>query len=153
MLCESALPWRYIAVHLMERHPGSCDAFAGTTAMVGTSRNAQVVRCPLEEVAQQAQQAHVLVPFMARLDKSTIASARSVRLIIQYGVGVEGIDIPAVALGPKARAVCHEAAARALPAFCYALHYTTLASAAAEELACLASRLRKWIRMLRKLAF
>ncbi len=58
----------------------------------------QVVRCPVEEVNVWAQQADVLVPFMARIDQPVIEAAQTTRLIIQYGVGVEGVDIPAVSL-------------------------------------------------------
>ena len=36
------------------------------------------------------------VPLMARLDADMLAKAHNLKVILQYGVGVEGIDIPAV---------------------------------------------------------
>lgn len=56
----------------------------------------QVMQCDATEVATHIGAAHVAVPFMARLDDATLAHARHLKLIIQYGVGVEGIDIPSV---------------------------------------------------------
>mmetsp|Transcript_5545 Transcript_5545/g.15905 ORF Transcript_5545/g.15905 Transcript_5545/m.15905 type:complete len:365 (+) Transcript_5545:567-1661(+) len=54
----------------------------------------EVMQCDATEVATHIGAAHVAVPFMARLDDATLAHARHLKLIIQYGVGVEGIDIP-----------------------------------------------------------
>ena len=36
------------------------------------------------------------VPLMCRLDASLLRASKRLKLIIQYGVGVEGIDIPTV---------------------------------------------------------
>ena len=36
------------------------------------------------------------VPLMAKLDTDMLAKAHNLKVILQYGVGVEGIDIPAV---------------------------------------------------------
>ena len=36
------------------------------------------------------------VPLMSRLDADMLAKAHNLKVILQYGVGVEGIDIPAV---------------------------------------------------------
>ena len=52
----------------------------------------------MPQVPERAKQAHVIVPFMAHVDRALLEAARSVRLIIQFGVGVEGVDIPAVGL-------------------------------------------------------
>lgn len=38
------------------------------------------------------QQAHIIIPFMTRFDKELIDKCKNAKLIIQYGVGVEGID-------------------------------------------------------------
>ena len=40
--------------------------------------------------------AHMAVPLMARLDADMLAKAHNLKVILQYGVGVESIDIPAV---------------------------------------------------------
>lgn len=54
------------------------------------------------------------VPLMARLNADMLQKAHNLRVILQYGVGVEGIDIPAVSctsvfathLSPLARVDC-----------------------------------------------
>ena len=38
----------------------------------------------------------VAIPFMARIDDATMERAPALKLILQYGVGVEGIDMAAV---------------------------------------------------------
>ena len=46
------------------------------------------------------------VPLMARLDAAMLEKAHHLKVILQYGVGVEGVDIPAVSLfGPHFRAI------------------------------------------------
>ncbi len=55
-----------------------------------------MAQCDSTEVAAHIRDTHVAVPFMARLDDATMAHAAHLKLIIQYGVGVEGVDIPAV---------------------------------------------------------
>lgn len=58
----------------------------------------QVVRCPRGDVAAHIAQADVLVPLMTRLDRELMQKASRARLILQYGVGLEGVDIPAVTI-------------------------------------------------------
>ena len=41
-------------------------------------------------------EADVAVPLMCKLDAELLRTARRLKLIIQYGVGVEGVDIPVV---------------------------------------------------------
>ena len=38
------------------------------------------------------------VPLMAKLDAAMLEKAHHLKVILQYGVGVEGVDIPAVSL-------------------------------------------------------
>ncbi len=52
--------------------------------------------CPREEVGQHIGSTDLAVPLMARLDSHMLARAPRLKAILQYGVGVEGIDIPAV---------------------------------------------------------
>ena len=40
------------------------------------------------------------VPLMAGLDADMLVKAHNLRVILQYGVGVEGVDIPAVRSPP-----------------------------------------------------
>lgn len=56
----------------------------------------QVVACDDNEVAQHIRDAHIAVPFMAKLDEATLSAARQLRMVIQYGVGVETTDLAAV---------------------------------------------------------
>jgi len=55
----------------------------------------QVVRCRREEVAGALPAADLAVPLAARLDARALAGAPRLRLILQYGVGLEGVDVPA----------------------------------------------------------
>ena len=59
----------------------------------------QVIQCDREAVAEHLADADVVVPLMTRLGAEQLALARRLKLIIQFGVGVEGIDIAAVRPG------------------------------------------------------
>ena len=59
-----------------------------------------MVRCRRDEVAEHLQAADLAVPFMARLDAATLARAHRLKLILQYGVGLEGVDVAAVCTCP-----------------------------------------------------
>ena len=54
-----------------------------------------VVRCTASDVRKAIVDADVAIPTMARLDAATIARARRLRMIHQYGVGLEGVDLEA----------------------------------------------------------
>ena len=51
-----------------------------------------VVSCDRSEVAEQIQDAHVAVPLMTRLDDAMLSRAKELRMVIQFGVGIEGVD-------------------------------------------------------------
>lgn len=53
-----------------------------------------IIPCPAEEVVKRSAQMDVLVPAMYRVDAEVIANT-SATLINQFGVGIEGVDIPA----------------------------------------------------------
>jgi len=53
--------------------------------------------CRQEEVAKQAPWAEVLIPAMTRITSRMIEAAPDLKLIQQFGVGLEGVDIPAAA--------------------------------------------------------
>lgn len=64
----------------------------------------QVVRCRREEVAEHLPAAHLAVPLAAKLDAAALAHARRLKVILQYGVGLEGVDVAAVRLScPQTR--------------------------------------------------
>ena len=58
----------------------------------------QVKRCEVQNLAEHIASADVLVPLMSRLDKQMLQLATRAKLIIQYGVGLEAVDIPAVTM-------------------------------------------------------
>lgn len=51
-----------------------------------------VVSCDRSEVAEQIKDAHVAVPLMTRLDDAMLSHAKELRMVIQFGVGIEGVD-------------------------------------------------------------
>ena len=53
-----------------------------------------IIACPAEEVLHATRDADVVVPTMHRVD-ADIIRATSARMIHQFGVGLEGVDIPA----------------------------------------------------------
>lgn len=52
-----------------------------------------IIACPAEEVLSTTRDADVVVPTMHRVD-AEIIRATSARMIHQFGVGLEGVDIP-----------------------------------------------------------
>lgn len=58
----------------------------------------QVTRCPRRDLEQHIGRADILVPLMTRLDSSLLSKATKAKLILQYGVGLEGVDIEMVQL-------------------------------------------------------
>jgi len=59
-----------------------------------STKNVAVVQADRQSLALHLSDAHVAVPLMCTLDASTIQAAPNLELIIQYGVGVEAVDIP-----------------------------------------------------------
>ena len=56
----------------------------------------QVIRCANSAIHKHLPEVDVAVPLMCKLDAKLLRSAERLKLIIQYGVVVEGIDIPTV---------------------------------------------------------
>lgn len=63
----------------------------GEAAALGT--RLQVVQCERCVVGNEIADADVIVPLMSRLDATLLRRAARARLILQFGVGVEGVDI------------------------------------------------------------
>lgn len=55
----------------------------------------QVVECEREQVASELHDTSVIVPLMTRITRKMIDDATNLKMIMQFGVGVEGIDINA----------------------------------------------------------
>lgn len=68
-----------------------------------------MVQCDSSDVAANISDAHVAVPFMASMSEAVLQQAPHLRLIIQFGVGVEGVDLAAV---------LHTSSSNALPCTC-----------------------------------
>lgn len=54
----------------------------------------EIVECARDEIASEAQESDVLVPIVAELPPEAYRSGR-LRLVQQFGVGLDGVDIPA----------------------------------------------------------
>ena len=53
--------------------------------------NIQCSDCEPSQLEQSIADAHVVLPFMTRLDEATISKGRELRCVLQYGVGLEGV--------------------------------------------------------------
>ncbi len=60
----------------------------------------EIIECAAEEVAAIAQEVDVLIPIMSRIPPEALASPR-LKLVQQYGVGLEIVDIPAATRAGK----------------------------------------------------
>ena len=52
-----------------------------------------VSQCHNDALDQSLQDADVVIPFMAKISDKVIRSSRRLKLIMQYGAGLEGVDI------------------------------------------------------------
>lgn len=71
------------------------NGFKFTKEALQNDAGVEVVACNDNEVAQHIRDAHIAVPFMAKLDEAMLSAARQLRMVIQYGVGVETTDLAA----------------------------------------------------------
>jgi phosphoglycerate dehydrogenase-like enzyme len=79
LFCSQSFPWAMRLVQQqLEQHPDIiCRA------------------CEASEVEREIVDADMVLPFMVRLDEATLAKGEKLRCVLQYGVGLEGVDIPA----------------------------------------------------------
>lgn len=56
----------------------------------------QVLKCGRQDLARHIGDVQVAVPMMSRLDADMLRQGKQLKLVLQFGVGVEGIDISAV---------------------------------------------------------
>ncbi len=82
----------------------------------------QVSCCRREEVGEHIGSTDLAVPLMARLDAQMLDSAPRLKAILQYGVGVEGVDIPAVNSTPTHINLCASASDNLLYASCHPVY-------------------------------
>lgn len=83
-------------VNILFCNKGSFNsASALTAAAVVNDPRIEVRSATQEELADELPRAHIVVPFMTRIGAEQLAMATSLRTILQFGVGLEGVDIPA----------------------------------------------------------
>eukprot|EP00897_Mesotaenium_endlicherianum_P003006 jgi/Mesen1/2733/ME000169S01906 len=71
------------------------EAYEYSKQLLTRDPSIHVAFFPREQVPQEIGEYEVVVPRMTRLDAATLARAKKLRLIVQFGVGLEGVDIPA----------------------------------------------------------
>lgn len=71
------------------------DAAVFTAALLGREPGFEVVACERSAVASALAHADLAVPLMCRLDAGLLASATRLRCVLQFGVGLEGVDLDA----------------------------------------------------------
>lgn len=73
--------------------------FVFTKEALAGEPGVEVVQCQRAQLAEAIRSADAAVPLMTGLDEGLLRSADRLKLVIQYGVGVEAIDIPTVSGG------------------------------------------------------
>ncbi|CAI5464968.1 unnamed protein product [Closterium sp. Yama58-4] len=71
------------------------EAYTYSAELLHKEPNMEVSWHPRAEIPRRIRDCHVVVPRMTRLDAGTIAEASKLRLIVQFGVGLEGVDVAA----------------------------------------------------------
>lgn len=69
------------------------SGFQKTAKALSGIANIQVSQCDRDAIPREIREADVVVPLMARLDASLLRTAERAKLVLQFGVGVESIDM------------------------------------------------------------
>ena len=69
--------------------------FEYTRSEFEADEDVNVLQCELDDAGDFLSEVDVLVPLMSKITVDVISRALKLKLIIQYGVGLEGVDIPA----------------------------------------------------------
>lgn len=72
----------------------------------GLASTLLVQQCSTEELPAAVRDAHVAVPLMSAFDKQLLQHARQLQMILQFGVGLEAVDVPAVRPSCQLLATC-----------------------------------------------
>eukprot|EP00854_Cymbomonas_tetramitiformis_P005583 gene5583-6770_t len=95
-------PWKtnlkmmnFLACVAARKRDQSTVAKTKTSKELLEDHGIQVSSCARENVADEIRDAHVAIPLMSRLDESILCKAGELKLIIQFGVGLEGVDVDA----------------------------------------------------------
>ena len=71
------------------------DGFQNTKQALSDEKNLVVVQCNVDDIKKEITDAHVVVPLMSKIRKDLIQHAPRLALIMQFGVGLEGVDVQA----------------------------------------------------------
>lgn len=71
------------------------DGYIATKQALINEKNVVVIQCHTDDILKEIVDAHVIVPLMAKIGKNLIQHAPRLAMIMQFGVGLEGVDIQA----------------------------------------------------------
>ena len=71
------------------------SAFEFTRDALSDQHNIDVVQANSVEMDELIEDATVVIPFMVRMTEKLLNRATKLRMIMQFGIGLEGVDIPA----------------------------------------------------------
>lgn len=71
------------------------SSFEFTKEILQHDRHVAVLQGDERIIDQQVRDAHVIIPFMYPITKEVLSNAPNLRLVMQYGVGLEGVDMEA----------------------------------------------------------
>lgn len=79
---------KYKVVVCMAQHFGGC------TQSISARLPPSYSLVATDDILAEVEDAHVLIPYMAKIPAEIIEKGKTLRLIQQFGVGLEGVDIP-----------------------------------------------------------
>lgn len=71
------------------------SAFAYTKEELLLNRNVVVLQCDQNDIEREIADTHVIIPLMSKITRDLIEKAPLLNLIMQFGVGLEGVDVEA----------------------------------------------------------
>ncbi len=71
------------------------DGYLNTFNALRSEKNVLCMQCSSADVEKESVDAHVIVPLMTKITRNIIRHAPRLALIMQFGVGLEGVDIQA----------------------------------------------------------
>jgi phosphoglycerate dehydrogenase-like enzyme len=71
------------------------SAYSFTAQELSNRTDIFVSQCSAENFRNQIAEVDVIIPFMQQIDSGMINSAKKLKMIMQFGVGLEGVDINA----------------------------------------------------------
>lgn len=71
------------------------SAFQYTKEILESTKNTdiQVIQCDDRDLVTEIADTDMVIPFMSKINKDILSNANNLKLIMQFGVGLEGVDI------------------------------------------------------------